>query len=127
MYNVFNPPYGMEEKTNKISMSVPDQSLSVIEILKRYAKGLPLGGQRVPIYEDDDIEGMPDVSKMDLADRQEYFETVKDEVTKIKNDFNANQKSSAAKAAAEKKKLETTGNLHTGNNDANGSKPVPNP
>lgn len=60
------------------SLTVPDQSMSVQEILDRYARGLPIGGSRVPIFDEED--DMPDTTHMDLADIQMLKETYADEL-----------------------------------------------
>jgi len=108
--NVFAPGKDPGEKPTGPGMAVPDQSMTVQEILSRYARGLPLGGQRVPLYEDDEIAGMADVSKMDLADRQEYFENANAEISRIKTQFNENVKKQQAK-----KTLDAIGPIHTVN------------
>lgn len=66
----------------KPSQTIPDQSLSVSEIMRRYSRGLPLGGQKVPVYEGDE-DYFPDLSKMDLADRQQYLEDRKEEFVEL--------------------------------------------
>lgn len=97
IFNVFNPPKDVVECRNEgVSMTVPDQSMTIQEILQRYARGLPLGGQRVPMYEDDDIGAMPDIHTMDLADRQEYFESVREDVEKIKRNYARAQSKTSA-------------------------------
>lgn len=48
------------------SVTVPDQSMSVKEILDRFARGLPLDGARVPIW--DGEEETPDLRRLDLAE-----------------------------------------------------------
>jgi len=69
-------------------MTVPDQSMSVKQLMDRYARGLPLEGERVPIYngEEDDL---PDLAHMDLADREEYINNAKEEILNIKTKHNA--------------------------------------
>lgn len=73
-----NPGYnGYEEP----SMTIPGQAMSIQEMLARHVAGLPLDGAKVPLYEadetqpdDDLLMGHPDLSKMDLVDREEYLE-----------------------------------------------------
>lgn len=88
--NPFAPHSYTGEKPYGPSMAVPDQSMTVQEILKRYARGLPLGGAKVPTYEDEELEGMPDVKHMDLAEREEYFDIVKQSIERTKKSFNEN-------------------------------------
>lgn len=82
----FQTPYRrhktIEEVNNLPSETVPDQSMGVKEIMDRYAKGLPISGQRVPIYEGD--TEFPDVKHMDLAEIQELQERTAEELEQIK-------------------------------------------
>lgn len=71
------------EVNNQPSMTVPDQTMSVQEILKRYAKGLPLDGQKIPIYDGED-DYLPDPRHMDLADRQELREQIESDLSDFK-------------------------------------------
>lgn len=68
----FNYVQSKGEVNTEPSMTVPDQAMTIKEILQRFAQGLPLEGARVEIYdEDDEVEGLPDLSNMDLAEREE--------------------------------------------------------
>lgn len=58
-----------EEGSDEL-VTVPGQSLSIQEIIRRFANGLPLGGFRQPIFDEDD--DTPDLRKLDLAEREEY-------------------------------------------------------
>lgn len=69
------------------SMTIPDQSLTIPEIMARWAKGLPLGGQdgHFEMDEDEDSwEGMPDLRSMDLAEIQLLKEQNAQEVERLK-------------------------------------------
>lgn len=66
-----------------VSMTIPDQTMSIREIMKRFASGLPIDGEKVPIY-DGEEDAMPDMSKMDLAERQEWLEQAKTELAEVK-------------------------------------------
>lgn len=100
----FKTPYNgvkgqeAEKISNKPGKTIPDQSLSVKELLKRYASGLPLGGEKVPVY-DGEEDFLPDLSKMDLADRQEFLEEAKNEVSEILEKHNKYKKFKEAKKA----------------------------
>jgi hypothetical protein len=69
-YNAHELPKQREHNTMP-SMTVPDQTMSIKEIFRRFAQGLPIEGQKVPVYDD---EYIPDVTKMDLADVQRLRE-----------------------------------------------------
>ena len=75
------------EKNSLPSMTIPDQAMSIPELIRRYASGLPLGGSRVPFYDEDpenDILGGRDFRTFDLSEqndmiknyKQEYEETI---------------------------------------------------
>lgn len=55
---------------NDISLTIPDETMSIKEILIRYAKGLPIGGiNQNPIY-DENSNGI-NLKTLDLVDLQE--------------------------------------------------------
>jgi len=88
------------ENIKRPSMTIPDQTMSIREILDRYARGLPIEAGKVPIY--DGEEYTPDPQYMDLADRQEYMENAKDYLkafdqlqTEQQNEVKTDQKSDA--------------------------------
>lgn len=72
------------EVNNQKSLTVPDQSMSIKEILNRYSRGLPIESFK-PIYDDveDPEDYLPDPRTMDLAERQEYVEMVREELNAI--------------------------------------------
>jgi hypothetical protein len=59
------------EVINGKSLTIPDQTMSIEQIMKRYAAGMSLGGtNKVPIYNGE--EDVPDFKRMDLAEIEEY-------------------------------------------------------
>lgn len=79
----YNVSLDKGEVNNKPSMTVPDQSMSLRELLDRFARGLPTGGQKTEIWHGED-EDMPDTSKMDLIDRMDLIEANKDFIQETK-------------------------------------------
>jgi hypothetical protein len=65
------------EINNEPSLTIPDETMSIREILSRYSRGLSVD-QKVPYFDEEDYH--PDLSKMDLADREDYIEKVKQEL-----------------------------------------------
>lgn len=59
------------EVNNEPALTIPDDSLSIKEILDRYARGLPLGGERVPVYNGD--QWLPDFDRMSTIERAEWL------------------------------------------------------
>jgi len=84
------------EHNDQPSMTVPDQALSIREILRRFSHGIPLDGQQIPIF-DENEDDLPDFRHMDLADRQEYEIQLKEELQAIQDKHNRYQ--AALKAA----------------------------
>lgn len=76
-------PYG-------ISCTVPDQAMSIQQIMQRFAAGLPVDGERVPFYEgdentpDEELIGFPDLTKMDLAEREQYLKDTQRQLDQLK-------------------------------------------
>lgn len=67
-YHLYPKKY---EENDQPSQTIPSQSMSIKEILQRYARGLPvMGNAEKPIYEEDGIE-LPDLRKMDISEREE--------------------------------------------------------
>lgn len=81
--NIFNAiEFNDNEKEFNPSLTVPDQALSVRQILERYANGLPLGGTNEPIWEGEDGDGI-DPRRLDLAERQELEISARQELAEI--------------------------------------------
>lgn len=80
--NLFNANPDEGQINNEPSQTVPDQSMSLRELLVRYAKGLPLEGARTPIWEGE--EGFDrDPETLDLAEREELAEKARQELKEI--------------------------------------------
>ena len=81
--NIFNAnEFNDNESEFSPSLTVPDQALSVRQILERYANGLPLGGSNESIWEGE--EGFErDPETLDLAEREELAEKARQELKEI--------------------------------------------
>lgn len=67
----------IRERSNKPSMTIPDQSMTVSELVERNKRGLPLGGAKVAIWDENpETDFLPDIKKMDLAEIQEMKDNV---------------------------------------------------
>lgn len=66
------------------SLTIPDESLSIREIIDRFSRGLGLNGVRVPVY--DPENDLPDPKYLDLADRQALAEEYRAELEAIEAD-----------------------------------------
>lgn len=65
------------------SMTVPDQSMTISEILDRHRRGLTIEHGKVPMYEGTD-DYMPDLTGLDLAERHEEIKKLAEEAKAIK-------------------------------------------
>lgn len=74
------------EVNNKPSMTIPDQTMSIREILSRYAQGLPVG-VKTPIYDGEEND-LPDPMTLDLVDRAELAEAIRGEIKGLNDRVN---------------------------------------
>lgn len=71
------------EENKMPSKTVPDQTLTVKQILDRYRRGIPANvKQRIPIYEGEESD-FPELQHMDLAEREEYIQARHEELLEI--------------------------------------------
>lgn len=101
------------EVNDQPSETVPDQSMSIPEILRRYAAGLHIGGSRNPIYEgdDDDILGGVDPRKLDLSEREQLKRDLREELENLQRKFS---ESNYNKQQNTNKDEQTPNNKYTG-------------
>lgn len=88
-YNAHEFPKQYEKNSGK-SETIPDQTMTMREIMDRYAKGLPIGGQRQGTFDDsldedadDAFDMMPDMKKLDLSEQHDIMENSKKELSEI--------------------------------------------
>lgn len=109
------------EKNFQPSMTEQDKTMSIREILQRYARGLPIDGEKTPIYhgEEDDF---PDMANLDLAERQEIVEHYQNELDELKDKYNKKKQQSKAKDTKQKdsNKDETEDKTKSGQSDSTG-------
>jgi hypothetical protein len=92
------------EKNTQPSKTIPDQTMSIPELIRRYASGLPLGGARVPMYEDDpeqDILNGRNWSSLDLTEKHDFIRSAQMEVEHIVKKSNPSAKKQKAKPEAD--------------------------
>lgn len=80
------------------SLTIPDEAMSISELVKRFANGMPLDGGRLPQY--DGEEEMTDLERLDLSERKAFIEEHKAVIEKVKSDV------AERREAAEKKRLD---------------------
>lgn len=72
------------EQNNEPSQTIPDQSLTVKQILQRFASGQSLEGKTAYYDESESEEYFPNPNYLDLAERQQLQEDYKEELEDIK-------------------------------------------
>lgn len=94
------------EKFTLPSKTVPDETLTVRQMLERHTRGLPVhASQKQAVYHGD--VDLPDMERLELEDKQEILENAQQNITDIKDRLNKKAaKQKAAKEAAAKKALE---------------------
>lgn len=91
-----------------VSQTIPDASMPIREIVRRFAAGLPVQGQRVGFF--DELEPVPDLQRMDLAEREEAILQVEEELKEIETrqqqrNREKQEREARKKFEAEQKKL----------------------
>lgn len=89
------------------SLTIPDETMSLREILDRYARGLPISGNE-PIYHVDDDgnpQHVPDFNHMDFADVQTYRENLRQAIDETRQNA-INQHKDFIRRTAELDKLD---------------------
>ena len=88
----FQTPHDKSTRVSKFqvftqpSQTVPDQTMSIPELIRRYAQGLPLGAPKVPMYEEDpeqDLLGGMNWNKLDLSEKSQFIKSAKNEIQEI--------------------------------------------
>ncbi len=72
------------------SLTIPDQTLSIRQILERHSRGLPLDGWKVPIWDGEDND-LPDIRTLDLAERQELAHLYQQELNNYNKSTNVDK------------------------------------
>lgn len=69
--HLFPPVY---EVNRRPSLTIPDQTMSVKQIMDRYAGGLGASGIKIPVYEGEDspLEGI-DLNTLDLSEKFDWI------------------------------------------------------
>lgn len=89
------------ERNMAPSQTIPGQTMTVLEMVQRYRKGLPVSGAVEPFFKEGD-DPIEDLSKMDLIDRQKYTDSVADALVEIKARIAATAKTKAEREILDK-------------------------
>lgn len=83
VYNMLNV-HDRERKPEINTMpseTVPDQAMTLKEILDRFARGLSVGGARPTFYDEENT--MPEIARLDLAERESLAKIYAEELQTI--------------------------------------------
>lgn len=79
-YPRFKTPYNAElfpatyEVNIKPSLTVPDQSMTIEQILKKNQSGIDVTGYKIPIFHGEDDQFSIDMKKLDLSEQMELIQ-----------------------------------------------------
>lgn len=83
---MYNAVPGKGEVNKLPSMTIPDQTMSIEEMLLRHTRGLPVTGIRVPLYGEEGNES--DIGNMELTDKMDLLKRAKEDVERLRNELN---------------------------------------
>lgn len=88
------------EVNKEPSKTVPNQTLTIAEMVKRHRSGRPIeGSSTTPVYSGEEL--LPDLSKMDLIDKHAYIDSVADHLVEVRARIEKAKKESSDKAKIE--------------------------
>lgn len=111
----YSPPI-VDYKKRRKSMSVPDQSLSIQEIVKRFVRGIPVDVvQRQPVYSDQADYDLEKLARMDFGEKAEYAQRLAEEADRLQTDYaEAQARATEAKQKAKRDAAEAAKTANTG-------------
>lgn len=80
------------EINNMASKTIPDQSMSITEMLTRNAHGMPLNA-KIPYYNGDEV--MPDLKKMDISEVHAIVSQNRQKIKEINDAINQRKEAAA--------------------------------
>lgn len=102
MYIVPKINYSKQRK----SVAIPDQSLTIQEIVKRYVRGIPVDVlQRKAVYSDQEDHDLEKISRMDFGEKAAYAAEQAEQAKQLRNELNekeAEHREAQQRAASEK-------------------------
>lgn len=92
-YHLFPKQY---EVTTQPSETIPDQSMTVSEIVSRFAKGLPVNGNaNPPIYEGENPILPANFKTLDMVEQRQIISDLKKKVNQTQKDLAIKQRDAA--------------------------------
>lgn len=93
--NEFRKSY---EVNNAPSETVPDQTMTIAQIVERYARGLSYQDYKTPIFdgEDDILEGV-DFKSLDLSEKHDFVDSRRQELRDLTEEITSKSKKQVSK------------------------------
>lgn len=88
------------------SMTIPDQSLTIRELISRFTRGMPVTGGADPSTAYFDENELPDPRTLDLVDRENYVKGYSEELQSIQKRLEASKTSKEKEALKQQIKAE---------------------
>lgn len=105
-YNNHEHPKVANEKGDIKGKSMPEQSLTIRQMLERQRLGMPvMGNIKVPVYHPEEVF-IPDFNSMDLAEIEELKRNLNNSVADLKKKYKEEYDSALRKKADDKQKQE---------------------
>lgn len=81
--NLFNYKPSPGKRFTQKSITIPDDAMSIREIMNRFSRGIPVPNER-PVYYEGDVLN-PDLNTMDLTDLEKYQKGILNKLEDIKH------------------------------------------
>lgn len=81
--NLFNYEVPRGKVFTQKSITIPDEAMSIREIMNRFSRGIPVPNER-PIYFEGDVLN-PDFNQMDLTEMEDYQKQMVDRLSQMRN------------------------------------------
>lgn len=101
--DLFNPPPRTLEKNSGVSQTVPDQSLSIKQIMERHSRGIPIDVKTPQYHSEDELETIDGRRINDLAEAQEEMEIVSERIREAEKQRKEKQREESARKEQEQR------------------------
>lgn len=93
------------KKTRK-SVAIPDQSMTVQEIVKRFVRGIPVDVvKRTPVYADQNEFDLEKLARMDFGEKHQLANSLADRAAELQEELDDRRRSQASLLAQEQAEL----------------------
>lgn len=105
MINYFSPKIDFVKQRKKLA--IPDQSLSVQEIVRRFVRGIPVDmKQREAVYVDQNDHDLEKLSRMDFGEKTEFARSEAERLEQWRSELTEAEQAKRSEAAKAKEESE---------------------